>query len=441
MYKRIFGFLAAMLICVSLVSAANVKNYFSPPSGGSKDNVLTIGGTENVSSGATLTIQSGGILAIAGTANVTGALNITTGVLTLTTAGVFNGGINFGSTSRTIDDGTYSITISTDTNLLGDITLEGGLKFVNSSSANLLVTDGTNTLFTITDAGSTGNATASGNITATGNLAATGKTLTLGSSQTVAYDSTNFRINISTDSALLGDITLEGGLIINNSTAANFLLKDGSSNTLFTIADAGSTGNATASGTMTASSFIIGANTLDTNEWAFLDGTNQALKITSLPTFNSLTLTYGLGASTGIFSGALTALTLDTGQGAYELYAMNQNVMTSNTVSFAGITNSGGKHNSGFAVEVDSFTITVASTTTHNLWYLNKASQGLLVTLPAASAASGAELTFKNIADTDTTFSQNIDGGAYTAVDEDNDAITIHSDGTNWNIVSRYEVP
>ena len=36
---------------------------------------------------------------------------------------------------------------------------------------------------------------------------------------------------------------------------------------------------------VTATNFIIGANTLDTNEWAFMDGLDQALKTTDSPTF------------------------------------------------------------------------------------------------------------------------------------------------------------
>jgi hypothetical protein len=43
-------------------------------------------------------------------------------------------------------------------------------------------------------------------------------------------------------------------------------------------------------GATTGTSFIIGANTLDTNEWAFLDGQNQTVKTTSSPTFVGIDL-------------------------------------------------------------------------------------------------------------------------------------------------------
>ena len=50
-------------------------------------------------------------------------------------------------------------------------------------------------------------------------------------------------------------------------------------------------GSVTSSGAVTAASFVIGANTLTTSEWAFLDGQNQAVATTSSPTFVNLTIT------------------------------------------------------------------------------------------------------------------------------------------------------
>ena len=44
-------------------------------------------------------------------------------------------------------------------------------------------------------------------------------------------------------------------------------------------------GSLTVTGATTASSFVIGANTLDTNEWAYLDGQDQTVKTISSPTF------------------------------------------------------------------------------------------------------------------------------------------------------------
>ena len=50
-----------------------------------------------------------------------------------------------------------------------------------------------------------------------------------------------------------------------------------------------STSGTIGGGAITGTSFIIGANTLDTNEWAYLDGQNQAVKTTSSPTFANIT--------------------------------------------------------------------------------------------------------------------------------------------------------
>ena len=46
----------------------------------------------------------------------------------------------------------------------------------------------------------------------------------------------------------------------------------------------------------------------------------------------------GISLATGTFSGALTSATLDTGQGANELYDMNQNVQTTDSPTFANLT-------------------------------------------------------------------------------------------------------
>ena len=112
------------------------------------------------------------------------------------------------------------------------------------------------------------------------------------------------------------------------------------------------TGAATFTG-VTGTSFIIGANTLDTNEWAFLDGTDQSLAQASSPTFNAITGTsFVIGANTlstsewGYLDGvdqslaqasAVTFSSVDTGHGANDLYDMDLNVLQANDVSFASV--------------------------------------------------------------------------------------------------------
>lgn len=81
-------------------------------------------------------------------------------------------------------------------------------------------------------------------------------------------------------------------------------------------ADVGLTGNKTgqlnfdigtgalSAGAITGTSFIIGANTLNTTEWAFLDGQNQSVFTTSVPTFAGLnsTGTIDISAANPIFT-------------------------------------------------------------------------------------------------------------------------------------------
>lgn len=91
----------------------------------------------------------------------------------------------------------------------------------------------------------------------------------------------------------------------------------------------------------------LSAATMNTGQGDYeLYAMNQNVQTTSNVTFqnvtgtNGLNTTYGVSATTGVFSGAISATTLNTGQGAYELYAMNQNVQTTSNVQFNVITSS-----------------------------------------------------------------------------------------------------
>ncbi|MBI4276654.1 hypothetical protein HY629_02320 [Candidatus Uhrbacteria bacterium] len=111
-------------------------------------------------------------------------------------------------------------------------------------------------------------------------------------------------------------------------------------------------------GAATATSIAIGANTLDTNEWANLDGVNQTLATTS----------------------AVVFATLDTGQGANELYDMDQNVLTTSTPVFAGLTVNGAG------------TISVSSTTAFTI-NNGAGSDILIVDTTAPTTDAGIEIT------------------------------------------------
>lgn len=88
-----------------------------------------------------------------------------------------------------------------------------------------------------------------------------------------------------------------------------------------------------------AFSDAIAATSLDTGQGANeLYDMDQNVLQASAPTFSGLTLTYGVGAATGVFSGALSGATLNTGQGAYELYKMDQDVDTAGAPTFRDLT-------------------------------------------------------------------------------------------------------
>ncbi|MFH1714575.1 MAG: tail fiber domain-containing protein [Elusimicrobiota bacterium] len=70
--------------------------------------------------------------------------------------------------------------------------------------------------------------------------------------------------------------------------------------------------------------FVVGGNILATN----ITGTN------------GLNTTYGVSAGTGVFTSTVTVFALDTGQGANELYDMDQNMKTTDNVQFNVLTSS-----------------------------------------------------------------------------------------------------
>lgn len=100
---------------------------------------------------------------------------------------------------------------------------------------------------------------------------------------------------------------------------------------------------------VTAGSFTIGANELNTTEWANLDGIDQSVATTDAVTF--ATVDTGNGAYE-LFAmnqdvestDAVTFSTVDTGNGAYELFAMNQDVESTDAVTFATVDTGNGAY-------------------------------------------------------------------------------------------------
>ena len=138
-------------------------------------------------------------------------------------------------------------------------------------------------------------------------------------------------------------------------------------------------------------------------------------------------------------TGTLASSTLNTGQGANELYAMDQDVKTTDAVTFddIAITNA---FNIGYVAASDSTTVTASSATVVNC---TKAG-AMSVTLPTAVGNEGLYFIIKKTgsagAITITTNStETIDGtDDPTYVDAQYDYIGIVSDGANWIIVNRY---
>lgn len=99
-----------------------------------------------------------------GTSHIRGIdLNLNAADAQATESGVYVAGVwDYGAY---LDDGTFAS---------GDVRLQNSLVLDAYTAANLKVTDGTNTLFTVTDAGTTGNATVSGALGVTGLSTLTG---------------------------------------------------------------------------------------------------------------------------------------------------------------------------------------------------------------------------------------------------------------------------
>jgi len=129
----------------------------------------------------------------------------------------------------------------------GDLILQNDKRIVNSTASTINFTDGSNSLFTIVDAGSAGNATSTGTFTADGQSTLSGA---------VVMEST---LDVQG-----GSITLENDEVIDNSADATIAFTDGT-NTLFSIVDAGTTGNGDFSGTLTVdgTSTLTGAAALN----------------------------------------------------------------------------------------------------------------------------------------------------------------------------------
>lgn len=107
-------------------------------------------------------------------------------------------------------------------------------------------------------------------------------------------DTTSGTLGMATGSTI-GNLTFANGSITDSSGAISF----GNEN----LATTGTLG----AGAITGTSFTIGANTLTTSEWAYLDGQDQTVKTTSTPQF----LRLGIGTAASETHGLNLLKTLD----------------------------------------------------------------------------------------------------------------------------------
>jgi len=291
----------------------------------------------------------------------------------------------FGSGSTSVNDFSF-----------GEITAE---KYIVSSSVLYVTTSFSSGSTEFGDTADdthtfTGNITSLGNISASGDISSSG-IFTVGNASIGAslfasrvfpngpsgpsIDQVNNDISISTGLKVTthitasGNVSASGTIIASNLSGTNTGDQDlssystitqlnASSSTLQTnidakapIANPSFTGNITASGDISASGAIYSNNFLSENGNIIIghhsvDGlqirTQDATPIVFKTNGNNIRATIAADGET-TFAGVLNSTKLNTGQGDNELYAMNQDVETTDNVLFNNITASGNISSSG----------------------------------------------------------------------------------------------
>jgi|GEM_PF-2059144 len=135
---------------------------------------------------------------------------------------------------------------------------------------------------------------------------------------------------------------------------------------------------------------------------------------------------------------AVTFATINTGEGANELYDMNQNVTTTSDVTFANISGTG--ISLPFASKTSAYTITSSDYS-----IAADASSGAFdITLPTASGITGRIYFIKrinsggNAVTVVTTSSQTIDGATTFSLSAQYASLMVQSNGSNWIIISKF---
>ena len=176
------------------------------------------------------------------------------------------GGISDLTISGTFTDGTFSSTAGAFTGL---ISLSDGTASWSSNNLSGFVNITATSTIQAEQLTSTDDALIKDDLTLGDDVAnASGKIIFIASDG----DTGNAEINTSDQFVFSG---FSGGVDVDGDATVGTLASDG-----------------TISGTaITGTSFVIGANTLDTNEWVFLDGHNQSVFTTSTPSFPQISIT------------------------------------------------------------------------------------------------------------------------------------------------------
>jgi len=320
---------------------------------------------------------SGNITAAAGTFG-TGTTTINDNISssgTLSSSGIFvagnvsavsmsGNGSGLTGVTATLPAGTYSSSLQT----LGNITSSGNISASGTIIASNFsgTTSGTNTgdqyIANLAVTGSNvifGNITSSNNISASGTVVATAGTF--GTGTTTINDNINTTGDITASGNIKagGNISASGDILGNNIIANNIVFYSGStsikieapdevSNTAGShltleagnafgsnfaggdlILNAGKGSGAGAGGDVVISTFGVVSGGSAASSGSFTLNSKNF----SVSTTGNVTASGNISAS-----GKLTATSLNTGQGDYELYNMNQNVTTTSDVTFNNIT-------------------------------------------------------------------------------------------------------
>ena len=303
---------------------------------------LTLGGTSRISSTAG-TVQILDHLYVTSGQHITASGNISSSGNLITTTLQFTG-------TDTSEDATHYLEFKKPGNTVSNLT--NGVT-INPSS-DTLVLGGTTTIAgqagTITGLTSltSTNITASGDISSSGTV--TANTLRLSSTTDASVSSTGhaFQAGLTNSTNVIIDnneimarnngavsnlhLNPDGGIItFNNSVSDKVIIGNG---------------NITASGDISASGAIYSNNFLSENGNIIIghhsvDGlqirTEDATPIVFKTNGNNIRATIAADGET-TFAGVLNSTKLNTGQGDNELYAMNQDVETSDSVTFTGLT-------------------------------------------------------------------------------------------------------